>query len=268
MHASQEVQMGDYADVNGVHMYYETHGAGDPILLLHGGVGGASSWQAQVPDLAERHNTIVPELRGRGHTADIDGEISYRSQAEDIIAFLERVVLSPVHLIGASDGGVVGLLVAMQRPELLRNLVTIGTHFHHDGLMPGSMWTEAPASDETWAMPRQRYQAVSPDGPAHWPIVFAKLQRMWREEPTLHVNDLRAISIPVLVMVGDDDIVQHSHTIALYEALPLGQLAIVPATSHAVFLEKPGLVNRLILEFLDVAGPPQTLLPIRRSAAT
>jgi pimeloyl-ACP methyl ester carboxylesterase len=260
--------MGNYADVNGVHVYYESHGTGDPILLLHGGIGGAHSWQAQELVLAERCHVFVPELRGRGRTADVDGEISYQNQAEDIIAFLERVVFSPVTLIGASDGGVVGLLVAMQRPQLLRSLVTIGTHFHHDGLMPESMWTEAPASDEAWAMPRQRYQAVSPDGPAHWPIVFAKLQRMWQVEPTLHVNDLRAVSIPVLVMAGDDDIVQHAHTIALYEALPLGQLAIVPAASHAVFFEKPSLVNRLILEFLDETEPPKTLLPIRRSAAT
>jgi pimeloyl-ACP methyl ester carboxylesterase len=258
--------VGNYADVNGVHMYYETHGAGDPILLLHGGLGGAHVWQAQVLDLAERYQAFIPELRGRGRTADVDGEISYQSQAEDIIAFLERVVLSPVHLIGASDGAVVGLFVAMQRPELLRSLVTIGGNFHRDGLMPGNRFTEASASDETWAMSRQRYQEVSPDGPAHWPIVFAKLQRMWRDEPTIHVSDLRAVSIPVLVMAGDDDIVQHAHTIALYEALPLGQLAIVPAASHAVFLEKPGLVNRLILEFLDEAGPPKTMLPIRRSA--
>jgi pimeloyl-ACP methyl ester carboxylesterase len=90
---------------------------------------------------------------------------------------------------------------------------------------------------------------------------------MWPDEPTLQESDLRAVSIPVLVMAGDDDVVQHAHTIARYEALPLGQRAVLPATSHAVFLERPGLVNRVIPELLDETGPPKTLLPIRRSGA-
>lgn len=256
--------MGEFADVNGAHMYFEVVGAGQPLLLLHGAVGGVHVWGAQIPELADRYRVFVPEQRGRGHTPDAEGPISYQILADDVIAFLELIVGSPAHLVGASDGGVVGLLVAMQRPDLLEKLVTIGANFHRDGV-DGSMWTSTSAEDEAWAGPRARYAAVSPDGPDHFPVLFAKLQRMWRDEPTLEVNDLRTISVPVLVVVGDDDVVYHPHTIALYEALPLGQLAVIPGASHAVFMEKPGILNRLILDFLEEDGPPQTILPVRRA---
>jgi pimeloyl-ACP methyl ester carboxylesterase len=259
--------MGEYADLNGVHMYYEVHGVGDSLVLLHGGFGGVHSWEAQVSDLAERYRAFVPEQRGRGHTPDIEGPISYQILVDDAIAFLERVAGPPAHLIGASDGGIIGLMVAMQRPDLLRKLVTIGANFHHEGLVPASMWTEASPDDEAWATPRRRYEAVSPDGADHFPVVLAKLQRMWREEPTLQTSDLTTISIPVLVAAGDDDAIKPEHTIALYEALPNGQLAVIPGTSHAVFMEKPGLLNQLILAFLAEDGPPDTILPIRRAGS-
>jgi pimeloyl-ACP methyl ester carboxylesterase len=257
--------MGDYVNVNGVHTYFEVSGAGRPLVLLHGGLGGVHSWIAQVPTLAERYEVFVPEQRGRGHTPDVEGAITYQVLAEDTIAFLQRSVAEPAHVVGASDGGIIGLLVAMQRPDLLRRLVTIGTNFHREGLLSGSSWTDLSPEDDSWAMPRQRYQAVSPDGADHWSVIFGKLQRMWQEEPTLTVGDLANIPIPVLVMVGDDDAVVPTHTIALYEALPLGELAVIPGTSHAAFMEKPELVNRLILDFLSEEVPPKTLLPIRRA---
>ena len=260
--------MGHYADVNGVHMYYEVDGAGEPLVLVHGAFGGVHSWGAQVPELAERYRVFVPEQRGRGHTPDVDGPISYQAMADDIIAFLERVVGPPAHLVGASDGGIIGLLVAMQRPDLLRKLVAIGANFHREGLLAGVMWTDTPPDDEAWATARERYEAVSPDGADHFPVVFAKLQRMWREEPTLEASDLKSIPMPVLVVAGDDDVILAAHTIALYEALPLGQLAVIPGTSHAVFMEKPQLVNRLVLDFLREEGPPDTILPVRRARST
>ena len=256
-----------YADVNGVHMYYEESGAGDPVILLHGGFGGAHLFGAQVPTFAERYRVLVPEQRGRGHTPDVEGPISYQILADDIVAFLERSVGEPAHLVGVSDGGIVGLLVAIQRPELLRKLVTVGANFHRDGLLGGSMWTDASPDDAAWARARQQYAVVSPDGPDHFAVVFAKLHRMWREEPTLTESDLARIPIPVLVMAADDDVVVHGHTVRLYEALAHGQLAVIPGASHGVFLEKPELVNRIVLDFLAEEGDPQTIMPVRRATS-
>jgi pimeloyl-ACP methyl ester carboxylesterase len=257
--------MGEYADVNGVHMHFEVNGSGEPLVLLHGGFGGAHIFGGQVPELSARYRVFVPEQRGRMHTADLEGPITYQILAEDMIAFLDKIVGAPANLVGVSDGGIVGLLVAMQRPNLLRKLVMIGANFHRDGLVSTAMWTEASPDDEVWAMPRRRYEEVSPDGPDHFPVVFAKLQRMWQTEPSIEARELEGISIPVLVMVGDDDVVGLDHTVELYELLPQGQLAVIPGASHAVFMEKPALLNRMILEFLSEEGPPETILPVRRT---
>jgi pimeloyl-ACP methyl ester carboxylesterase len=256
-----------YSDVNGVHMYYETSGAGEPLLLLHGGFGGVHVFGGQVPAFAQRYRVLVPEQRGRGHTPDAEGPISYQLLADDIIAFLEAEVGEPVLLVGVSDGGIVGLLVATQRPELLAKLVTVGANFHGDGLLSSALWTDASPDDEAWTAPRQRYAAVSPDGLAHFPVVFAKLQHMWRDgQPTLSTGDLARIPVPVLVLVGDDDIIDHAHTVTMYEAILGGQLAVIPGASHAVFMEKPELLNRIVLDFLAEQGSPETLLPVRRAA--
>jgi len=118
---------------------------------------------------------FVPEQRGRGRTPDVDGPISYQILTDDVVGFIEQVIEKPSHLVGFSDGGVVGLLVAMQRPDLLKRLVTVGANFHRDGLIGAEVWTSASPDDADWAGPRQRYAEVSPDGPDHFPVVFGKL---------------------------------------------------------------------------------------------
>lgn len=253
---------------NGVDTYYEEHGSGDALVPLHGGFGGVHVFGGQIPDFAERFRVIVPEQRGRGHTPDVEGPITYQILADDLIAFIGRVVAGPVNLVGGSDGGVVGLLVGIQRPDLLRKLVTVGANFHGDGLRFSTMWTDASPDDAAWAGPRRRYEEVSPDGADHFPVVFGKLQRMWRDgQPTLTARDLAQIPVPVLVVAGDDDVVHHAHSVALYEALPEAQLAIIPGASHAVAMEKPALFNRIVLDFLAEEKPPETMLPIRRAVA-
>lgn len=180
---------------------------------------------------------------------------------------MDQVVGESAHLIGVSDGGIVGLLLALQRPRLLRRLVTVGSNFHPDGLLSTTLWTDAGADDEAWSGPRERYAAVSPDGADHFPVVFGKLRQMWREgQPTLDVEDLATVTTPTLVVAGDDDVVDHGHSVAFYEALPRGQLAIIPGASHAVFMEKADLLNRIVLDFLAEESDPQTILPVRRPA--
>jgi pimeloyl-ACP methyl ester carboxylesterase len=255
-----------YADLKHVKMFYEVHGAGDSLVLIHGAFGGAYAWTQQIPDFASQYRVLVPEQRGRGRTPDVEGPLSYQTMAEDTIEFLEQAAGGRSNIVGASDGGIIGLHVALQRPDLVNRLVTMGANFHKDGLV--SDWLEGISADgEELAMPRERYAAVSPDGAEHWPVIFAKIKDMASSEPTLTTDELATIPVPVLVMVGDDDMVAHSHTIDLYEALPVAQLAVIPGASHAAFMEKPDLVKGLILSFLAEEGPPATLLPIRRSAA-
>jgi pimeloyl-ACP methyl ester carboxylesterase len=256
--------MADYLDLGAVRMWFDERGGGDgvPAVLLHGGTANADTWMMQVDAFAAGRRVLLPEQRGHGRTAD-PGETSYELMTADTIAFLESAVGGPADLVGWSDGGNIALHVALARPDLVRKVVTIGSNFHHEGNLPEFL--EMEMADDGENMLRDMYAAMSPDGPDHWPVMMGRLHEMWRTSPTLTTEDLARIGVPVLVMVGDDDAIYPAHTQALYEALPQGQLAVIPGSSHLVPIEKPALVNQLILDFLD-DGSIVSIMPIRRSA--
>jgi pimeloyl-ACP methyl ester carboxylesterase len=250
--------MAGYVQLGAVRTWYEERGQGEPLVLLHGGMGDAADFAANIDALAARFRVLVPERRGHGHTADVDGPITYELMAQDTIAFLEVVVGGPAHLVGHSDGANVALLVARRRPGLARRLVSISGNFHHDGLIPGVIDADEAAESAATA-----YGEVSPDGPDHLPVVTGKLARMWAQEPTLTPGELRDITTSTLVMAGDDDAVTLEHTVALYRGLANAELAVVPGTSHLLVVEKPALCNTILVDFLTARVVP-TLLPIRR----
>jgi pimeloyl-ACP methyl ester carboxylesterase len=240
-----------HANLSRLTMYYEDHGdpAAPPVVLLHGGMSGAQTWSEQLDVLVKTHRVLVPEQQGHAHTPDVDGPLTYQAMANDTVEFIERIAGGPALVVGHSDGGVIGLLLALQRPDLVKRLVAIGANFHHEGVHSDTL-TAGAATDDDFAKPRDRYAELSPDGAGHWPVIFDKTQQMWLSQPTLTLADIAAIAPPTLVMVGDDDVIAHAHSVELYQALPEGQLAIVPGTSHGVRKEKPALVNHLILDFL------------------
>ena len=121
--------MGEYIELPGVKTWYEVEGQGDPVLLLHGGFCTNETWGQQRADFAANHRTFLPERRAHGHTPDVEGPLSYHDMAQDTIDFLASVVGGPAHLVGWSDGGIVALLVAIARPELVRKIVVTGANF-------------------------------------------------------------------------------------------------------------------------------------------
>src|SRR5260221_14315018 len=131
--------------------------------------------------------------------------------AADTIAFREEVVGGPAHLVGWSDGGIVAMLVALARPDLVRRQVLVGANFHHDGLLAAFHLGSDPDAAEV-AVFKGMYEAAAVD-PSNWPVFFSKTDRMWREEPTVTVDDIHRIEPPTLVMVGDDDAIEYDHTI-------------------------------------------------------
>lgn len=255
--------MGEYVQLGDVNTWYEVEGRGDPLVLLHGGMSDSTSWGMQVPAFAASYRVFTPDRRGHGKTPDVDGPLTYEAMAADTIAFLESVVGEPAHLVGWSDGGIVGLIVALERPDLVRRLVAIGANFHFNGLLDAFHLGDDPDADEV-AIFKAMYEANAVD-PGNWENFLRRSDRMWREEPTMTTNDIRRITTPTLVLGGDDECVHFDHMVALYEALPAGQLAVVPGTSHALLLEKPALVNQLVLDFLAETEAPATFMPFRRA---
>lgn len=258
--------MGRYVQTGELKTWYDEVGVGDPLVLLHGGLATNETWAGQLPDFSSRYRVLAPERRGHGHTPDLDGPLSYDDMARDTIRFLEAVAGAPAHLVGWSDGGIVALLVALARPDLVRTLVAVSANFDTSGTVPEAMaelLSAEPGSVEL-ALLRVPYQAVTPDGADHWPVVFAKYIEMISSQPAITVEQLGQIPCPALILAGDDDMVTLEHTTALFRAIPNAELGVVPGTSHFLLLEKPQLVNRIVLDFLE-QEPPPTFLPIRRA---
>jgi pimeloyl-ACP methyl ester carboxylesterase len=180
--------------------------------------------------------------------------------AADTIAFLDKVVGGPVRLVGYSAGGLVALLVARRRPDLVERLVLVSTAFDLDGMIyRPTVGGEPPAPIV------DAYAEVSPDGRDHFPVVLAKIvEAVTSEESPLTAADLAEIGARTLVMVGDDDMVTLDHTLALYRGLADAELAVVPAATHLLLFEKPALCTELVAGFLTADRAPM-MMPIRRA---
>ena len=242
---------GNYVDAGGVATYYEVTGDGDPVILLHGGMCTAETWDAQVPALAERHTVYVPERYGHGRTADIEGSMTYEAQALHTIAFIDALGIESPHLVGWSDGALAGLLIALRRPTLVGKVVYIDQFVTLDAAP--AFYNEMMAGLTAEQLPpflTELYRAVSPDGPDHLSVIVDKLRAMWTGETGVEVSDLSHVTAPTLVLAGDTGGMPLAHIAAVQAALPDCQVAVVPGTSHALALEKPHVVNQLILDFL------------------
>jgi pimeloyl-ACP methyl ester carboxylesterase len=232
------------------------------LVLLHGGLSQSRSLLRSIgPRLQRDFSVSAFDRRGHGRTADTDEPFHYDSMVEETVAFLE-LLGGRAHLVGHSDGGVVALLTALKRPDLVNRVVAVGANFHFDAVATtGNLTFEGPDFEE-WAVD---YGASSPDGIAHARVVADKALKLFATEPTLTPRDLARVTRPVLVMVGDDDAVDLSHTVMLYQSLPEAQLAVVPGASHGVLKEQPKACARLIRRFLTQRLPPETRQPVRRA---
>ncbi|SDB89932.1 Pimeloyl-ACP methyl ester carboxylesterase [Sanguibacter gelidistatuariae] len=252
-----------YLRINGVDLYSEVDGAGDPVLLLHGGFCSLESFRAQSDALVPDYRVFAFERPGHGRSADIDEEFSYARGVADTIAYLDAQGLDSVHVIGYSDGAIIGLLLALQHPERVRSLVAISANLDPSGFTFSTDATQGPmlqpvapaAPTEVPAEPepdveRASYGALSPDGPEHADVVLDKLFRLWTSEPRIDPGDLASITSPVLVMSGDRDTIRPDHSLLIAASIPGAQLCIVPGTSHGLVAERPELISTLIREFL------------------
>ncbi len=253
--------MPEYINLRNHQVYnYEWDHEGEAVVLLHGGLSKTSSWDyLMVPPLEDEFHVFAYDRTGHGFTGDQPGSLHFEFQCQEAIAYLEDVVKEPAHLIGYSDGGIIALMVAIMRPELVKSIVAIGANYHYSA--PLKDFLEARVSEEDQA----EYNLISPDAPHTLLEKTIRMNEIWKTEPDISLSEIASIQCPVLVMAGDDDVIAHDHTISLYEALPLGQLAIIPGTSHGLVKEKPALLIAVIMQFLEDLSYPITRDPIRRT---
>jgi len=257
-----------YVPVNGLDMYYEIHGDGSPLALLHGAMGTIDSCFADLlPALAVTRQVIAIELQGHGHTADVDRPLSYQQMAADAAALLEALGIELADLVGYSMGGAVALQMAMQHPRRARRVVFAGgTSYRRDGLYPEMLGEpESAADDLTDSAWYQAYVRVAPD-PGRWPVLVAKNSELDRTFAGWPDEDIQAMTTPMLLIIGDSDIVRPEHTMTMFRllgggvigdlaGLPASQLAVLPGTSHVGLLDRVDWLQSMILEFLGSPVP-------------
>jgi pimeloyl-ACP methyl ester carboxylesterase len=258
-----------YVPVNGLDMYYEIHGDGSPLTLLHGAMGTIDSCFANLlPALAATRQIVAVELQGHGHTADVDRPLSHQQMAADTAVLLDALGIGRADLVGYSLGGAVALQLAVQNPGMVRRLVFAGgTSYRPDGLYPEMLAEPEPAADDlTGSVWHQAYLRVAPD-PSRWPVLVAKNRELDRTFVGWADEDIRAVTAPALLIIGDSDIVRPEHTVEMFRllggggvvgdlaGLPASQLAILPGTSHVGLLDRVDWLQSMVLEFLGSPEP-------------
>jgi pimeloyl-ACP methyl ester carboxylesterase len=233
-----------YADVNGLHMYFEEHGEGPPLLLLHGGGGSAEYFSETIPFFASRFRVVAAEGMGHGRTGDdVARPFRYHELAEDIVELMRVLGIESASILGFSDGGIVGLDMAIHHPERVAKLAVTGANSHVDGYTEETQ-EEGRSFDPAAEPVSEAYARLSPDGAGHWPVFLARMKLMWTVEPSFTLEQLRGIRAPTLLIVGDADVVTPEHAVEMFRAIPGAQLCVVPNAGHGV------LPKETILAFL------------------
>ncbi len=225
-----------YAPVNGLHLYYEIHGEGEPLVLIHGGGSTIeSNWARILPLLAKSHRVIAIEEQGHGHTKAIDRPFTFENTADDVAALLDHLEIGRADLFGFSNGGQVALRVANRHPRKVRKLVIASAPFRRDGMAPG-FW-EGMKKATLEQMPQALKDAdrkINPD-PKHLEALFLQDARRMNAFQDWPATDLESIAASALVIVGDQDVVTPEHALKMSRLLQHGRLAILPG-NHGSYL--------------------------------
>jgi pimeloyl-ACP methyl ester carboxylesterase len=224
-------------------MYYEIHGEGSPLLLLHGGCGSIS--ELWISYFAPQFRVIAPEQMGHGRTADLaERAFHYHDMAEDTVELMRQLGIGQANIIGYSDGGIIGLDMAIHHPERVSKLAVTGSNTRVDGYTPDNIeWLRTFDPGET-PVPED-YARRSPHGATYWPTLRARLRPMWLAEPDFTRDQVAGIAAPTLVILGDDDIVTPEHAVEMFRTIPGSQLCVIPRGRHGV------MPRETILAFLD-----------------
>jgi pimeloyl-ACP methyl ester carboxylesterase len=250
-------------------MYYEIHGEGQPLALVHGAFSGiGTSFGALLPGLARTRQVIAFELQAHGRTADIDRPLSLEQMADDVAAALRHLGIERADVFGYSMGAGVALRIVGRHPDLVRKLIFASGAYDLSGVHPGLMEGLAEMKPEMmFGSPwHEEYLRIAPH-PENFASLFAKKTQMDRETQNLPAETIRAIQAPTLIIIGDSDLVRPEHAVEMFRllgggvfgdtpaGLPKSQLAILPGTSHVTVVSRVDLLLAIIPAFLDPPMP-------------
>jgi pimeloyl-ACP methyl ester carboxylesterase len=263
---------GNYAEVNGLNMYYEIHGTGQPLVVLHGAYMTIDAMGEIVPALAETRQVVAVELQGHGRTADTDRPLSYELMADDIAVLLRHLVIEKADVFGYSMGGGVALQVAIRHPEVVCKLVVASASYTSEGMHPELLEMIPTITPEVFAGSpiEEAYLRTAPN-PDGFPALVTKMKQLDMKPFAWPQEDIRGIAAPTLLIVGDSDAIRLEHAVELFQllgggvmgdlaGLPKAQLAVLPGTTHFVppgngILDRADWLLSMIPLFLDAPRP-------------
>ena len=237
---------GKYMTLNGVKLYYEVYGNGKPLVLIHGNSTATKGWASQIDYFAKKYTVYSIDCRGRGKSELGKDSLTYKQQAADIHAFIEQLKLDSVCIVGKSDGGIIGIMLGIYFPEHLVKIVAFGANMEpdtnalfpntvaeiHDERVKADKMLGAKDTSKNWKVEQQRY-------------------RMMEFQPHITKAELQKITIPVLVMSCDRDVIKEEHTFFMYRNIPRANLCILPNEKHAVSRLNPDLFNATVDKYLS-----------------
>jgi pimeloyl-ACP methyl ester carboxylesterase len=237
------------ADVNGISMYYATYGDGNPVLLIHGGLGHADIWANQVIDLMADHLVIVADSRGHGRSTRNADPYGYDLMTADYVALLDSLGIAKVDVVGWSDGGIIGIDMAMNYPDRVDQVFAQAANITTDGVDPGV------ATDPVFGSYIEKmavaYAAMSPT-PTEFDSFVAQISNMWATQPNWTDAQMEAITVPVEVVVGEyDEAILRPHSEHMAEVIPGADLVILPDASHFAMLQAPAEYTAAVRAFID-----------------
>jgi pimeloyl-ACP methyl ester carboxylesterase len=257
-----------YAPVNGLQMYHEVHGSGRPLVLLHGNLSTIGvDFGRIIPALARDRQVIGVEQQAHGHTADIDRPLTIQNWADDTVALLRHLGIEEANFFGYSSGSGVALQIAIEHPEVVGKLVLASSSHRLDGLHPGLMDGIQQLQPEHLAGTpfEEDYARVAPN-PDDWPRLIEKIKQMETTLPEWTADDIRSITAPTMLVIGDSDIVQPEHAVEMFRllgggvigdvvGLPRSRLAVLPGTTHITLVQRGDWLSSMVGEFLEAPEP-------------
>jgi len=231
---------GNYVLVNGIMMYYEIYGNGEPLLMIHGNGGSINSFINQIPYFSKRYEVIAMDSRAQGKSVDLNDSLSFEMMADDFSTLLDSLHIDSCYVLGWSDGGINGLLLAIRHPEKVKKLAITGANLWPDN-------TAISAADYEWGLNYYDTLGKVPQTPDI--IKTRKLVKLDTFEPHITLEELQKIKCPTLVIGGDHDIILPKHTLLIAESIPGAYLWILPNSSHGTLIEHKDQFNHVVDDF-------------------